>query len=358
MKEDKILIKNKKMVIIWSVILAIFILYLKETLQVLGFLFQVLEPVMLGFLFSLILKTPMLFFENKLFYKLKRKKEGFCRILSVSLSYGLLILMILIVIEVVPELILSLSKLIQRLPELILALLNGLNKVLVILDLPKFDPTDLSKVLIENINKIVSNFILKAPDIIKLSTKGIAFLSNLFFSIAFSLYILIDKEGIKTFFKKILSLIFPKNVANKILYYTEKTIISFDNFISGQLVESIILGILCFFGMLILRLPYPVLISSIVAVTAIIPIVGAFLGTVPGLILIMIESPIQGLIFLSFICILQIVEGNIIYPFVVGNKVKLPPFLVLLSIMIGGGIFGVIGILLAVPIFSVIYNEI
>lgn len=115
---------------------------------------------------------------------------------------------------------------------------------------------------------------------------------------------------------------------------------------------------MCFVGMLIFNIPYAPLVSCIVAITAIVPLLGAIIGTVPSIIIIMIDSPYKAVVFLVFIILLQIIEGNFIYPHVVGKKIELPAFFVLLALIIGGGLFGVVGILIGVPLMSVIYHYI
>ena len=131
---------------------------------------------------------------------------------------------------------------------------------------------------------------------------------------------------------------------------------AFSNYIGGQFIEAIIIGVLCFIGMLVLKMPYALLISVLVAVTALIPIFGAFIGTIPSAFIILIIDPMKALWFVIFIIVLQQVEGNLIYPKVVGSSLGLPPIWVMLAMIIGGNTFGLIGILLGIPIFSVIYK--
>ena len=130
---------------------------------------------------------------------------------------------------------------------------------------------------------------------------------------------------------------------------------SFSHFVAGQVVEAIIIGILCFIGMLILGLPYASVVSVLVGVTALIPVLGAYIGTAVGAFLILVESPIKALWFIVFIIVLQQLEGNLIYPHVVGKSVGLPGIWVLAAVTVGGNIYGVMGMLVSVPLCSVIY---
>ena len=130
---------------------------------------------------------------------------------------------------------------------------------------------------------------------------------------------------------------------------------SFSSFVTGQVTEAVIIGVLCFFGMLILNIPYAAVISVLVGFTALIPVFGAFIGTMVGAFLILFVSPAKALWFIVFILVLQQVEGNFIYPKVVGKSVGLPGIWVLFAVTVGGGFFGFVGILLSVPFFAVVY---
>ena len=144
-----------------------------------------------------------------------------------------------------------------------------------------------------------------------------------------------------------------KQCENEIARLTADT---FTNFVSGQLLEAAILGVLCFVGMVILRLAYAPLISVIIAVTAIIPIAGPYIGAILSALLLVMVAPPQALIFLVFICLLQQLEGNLIYPRVVGSSIGLPGLWVLIAVLVGGGLFGLVGMLLSVPAVSVCYT--
>ena len=131
---------------------------------------------------------------------------------------------------------------------------------------------------------------------------------------------------------------------------------SFHKFIVGQFTEAVILGVLCAIGMLILQLPYAAMIGALIGFTALIPVVGAFLGGAVGVILILMESPVKALIFLIFLIVLQQIEGNLIYPRVVGTSIGLPSVWVLVVVLICGGVFGIGGILFGIPIAATIYK--
>ena len=178
---------------------------------------------------------------------------------------------------------------------------------------------------------------------------------NLVLAVVFSLYLLAQKETLGRQAQRLLRALCSEKRANRLLEIARLTSQTFSNFVTGQLTEAVILGSLCFVGMLLFRLPYAGVISVLIAFTALIPIFGAFIGVGIGAFLILLVDPIQALWFVLFIILLQQLEGNLIYPRVVGKSVGLPGIWVLAAVTIGGNAFGLIGMLLSVPICSVLY---
>lgn len=171
----------------------------------------------------------------------------------------------------------------------------------------------------------------------------------------FAVYLLAQKEKLGNQTKRAANAIFKPDRAQRLLDITALTNSVFTKFVTGQFTEACIIGLLCFIGMIIFGMPYAAIISVLVGFTALIPIFGAFIGTGIGAFLILLESPLKAFWFVVFIIILQQLEGNLIYPKVVGKSVGLPGIWVLASVTIGGGLFGVIGMLFSVPICSVMY---
>lgn len=172
----------------------------------------------------------------------------------------------------------------------------------------------------------------------------------------FALYLLAKKEVVVAHLKKLIVTVLPKKKAQRLLSIASLTNQTFTNFVSGQLTEAVIIGVLCFFGMLILGIPYASAISVFVAVTALVPIFGAWIGGGFGAFLILLAEPDKVLWFILFLLILQQVEGNLIYPKVVGKSVGLPGLLVLMAVTIGGEAFGVLGMLFSVPVCAVLFS--
>ena len=178
---------------------------------------------------------------------------------------------------------------------------------------------------------------------------------NFFIAIIFSIYILANKEELKLQAKKFIYARLDEDKADHILKVSRLARDSFRSFITGQAKEAVILGSLCAIGMLILNIPYAGPIGALTALTAFIPIVGAFISGFIGVILILAVDPIKALIFVIFIIILQQIEGNLIYPHIVGKNMGLPSIWVLVAITIGGSLFGIMGMIIGLPVVSIIY---
>lgn len=335
--------------------------------------FDLIFPFILGIAIAFILNILTKLFEEKLFgmslgrkgkntKMQKQKKSKWKRGVSIILAIIVLIAIVALVVGlVIPELIKTVQMLFSSLPDL---LENG--KVY-IADLLKEYPqintsiTDLQNSIENlNINEEINKFLnTYGSGILVTSVNVISGMASavvtFVLALAFALYALVQKEKLILQSKKLLYAYVEKDKADKIMRVARTANTTFTNFISGQFIEALILGFLCMVGMLILGIPHAVTIGVMIAFTALIPIVGAIIGTVIGAILILPISPIKAVVFVIFLLILQQIEGNIIYPKVVGSSVGLPGIWVLVAISIGGSLWGLVGILLSVPLFSVIY---
>ncbi len=179
---------------------------------------------------------------------------------------------------------------------------------------------------------------------------------NFFIGLVFSIYVLANKEKLKRQTLRLIRVWFPQKFGSALVHVASVCNRSFRNFIAGQAMEAVILGMLCTIGMLILRLPYAPMIGALVGVTALIPIVGAFIGTIVGAFLILTVSPFKAFIFVVFLIILQQLEGNLIYPKMMGARINLPAIWVFAAVTIGGNLAGPVGMLLGVPVASAAYE--
>ena len=213
----------------------------------------------------------------------------------------------------------------------------------------------------EQVRDTIAGFLQERGDSVVNTTLNITSsivgaLVNVLLALVFSLYMLAQKETLIAQSKRLLRRALPRKAADKLLAVLHLTNNAFSSFVTGQVTEAVILGTLCCLGMLLLGLPYALPVSVIIAALSLIPIFGAWIGAATGAFLIVFQSPIKALTFLIFLLILQQVEGNLIYPRVVGKSVGLPGLWVLAAVTIGGGAFGILGMLLGVPVCSVVYS--
>ena len=333
---------------------------------------KILSPFIIGAAIAFIINIPMTIFENKVFVKRKQTKNNkkkneiqkiskVKRLFCILLSFFIIILVLIGVLRlVIPEIISAISAMVAYIPELFNNIQSwaiqkmtdypeireGLENIL--LNLESF-----SSNVIEYLTDIGTNLLTSSFGIISSTVSGIA---RAIIAIIFSMYILLDKEKIFIQLKKFTYAFCSKNVADNICKIATMSKNAFNNFVTGQFTECIILGCLCAIGMLILRLPYSATVGVLVAVTAIIPIVGAFIGGFIGVILLLPVSFTKAIIFLIFFIILQQMENNLIYPKVVGESVGVPRILVLIAITVGGALWGAIGMIIALPLTSVLYT--
>lgn len=203
------------------------------------------------------------------------------------------------------------------------------------------------------VNTFTSNFVEKTLFTIN---SLFSFIVNGILSLMISLYVLLSKETLQAQVKRVFKAILPPQGYRFLAYVTHTLDHSFQHFVTGEVSEAFILGMMVTGGMMIFQFPYAGMIGALTGFTALIPMIGAYISGIIGFLLIVIQSPIQGLMFLIFIIIVQQVEGNLIYPMVVGDSIGLPGLWVLVSITIGGGFLGVWGMILAVPLASAVYK--
>lgn len=359
--EDKKL-KHNLIVATYTVILAYLLLNLSTVGGVLSGLITVVKPFIIGIAIAFVLNLPMRMYEDKVLKKIIKpsKKLDLTKLIR-PLSLVLTIItvvgvLIAIVIFVVPQLIDSASTLVNNVPGYINSLENLIG-----------DYAANTKVL-ENIyteiisaGKEIVTFVgtLTTSVLGQIFTITVGITSTIInFVIAFivSIYILLSKEKLTLQIKKLLYAFISEEKVKKIITLGRLSNDKFSKFISGQCIEACILGLLCFIGMSIFSMPYALLISVLIALTALIPIVGAFLGLIPSAFIIFMVEPKTAFWFIILIIVIQQIEGNVIYPFVVGSSIGLSALWVLVAITLGGNLFGVIGMLVGVPLFGVIYT--
>ena len=330
----------------------------------LGTIWSILFPFILGGCLAFILNIPMTFFEkqlteNKQAKKNKKQKHTskpskLVRIVSILFAIIVIVLILTFIFRlIVPELLDIVRLLMDNIPyyvqEVTKLAQSYVPDIQAMIQEQNIDIEGIKKQLIDQIPGLVTSSISIVGSIFS----GIA---TSIIAIVFAIYILIDKEKLQVQLQQVLYAYLPEERAKKVLHIGPVANQTFKNFLTVQCLEATILGTLCVIGMWILQIPYAVPIGILIGVTALIPVVGAFIGGIIGGILILSISPIKVITFVIFLLVLQQVEGNLIYPRVVGNSIGLPGIWVLVAVSVGGSVGGILGMLIGVPIVSVIYT--
>lgn len=345
--------KDKMILITYGIVLFVVLMNISKFTSVLEFISNIIAPFITGAIMAFILNVLVNLFEIKVYNKLSRAKRG----LSVFSSLVTVIAFIaFILIILIPQIKNAGSIFLENLPEYQENIYSIGEKIglspekIEIFNIGKIDwKKKITTLVSDNSDYIVKFSMGFANSLIGVVTNG-------FIGLIFCIYILLDKDNLKRQFCLLFNKIFKKDVYDKLLLVSRISNQTFGNFVKVQFLEAFILGFLCFIGMMLFGLPYAATISVLVGFTALIPIFGAFIGCIIGAFLIFMVNPIQSLIFILFFLILQQIEGNFIYPKVVGGKIGLPSIWVLVAVIIGGSLGGVLGMLLGVPFVSVIYS--
>ena len=315
-------------------------------------------PLLLGVVIAVILNVPMRFFEMQLFKITKNKDlQKLGRPLAFLLSLVLIVGIIAGIIRlVIPELASAVSIIVDGAIDAINKLSSMSQEEL--MELPFGNillNTDWNNILsnVEQWLKTQGGSMVNAAFGTVTSLIGGVF--DFFISFVFAIYILFSKDELKKQATRLIQVWVPKRYGEWFIHAVSVANVNFRNFISGQSLEAVILGVLCMVGMWIFRFPYAPMVGALVGVTALIPVVGAFIGAGVGAFMILTVDPLKTVFFLLFIVVLQQLEGNVIYPKVMGSRVNLPGMWILAAVTIGGGIGGPVGMLVSVPIASTAY---
>jgi len=336
--------------------------------QYAGFM-KILNPVIYGFVFAYILNPLLMFFQKKVFHKTNAKVKD---VLSIIAAYLILAVFItLILLMVIPQVIASIQQLTGKATDLLsfsegdilnskigVYIKNLGDQVQDYIDGAKLNINveEMFDGMLTNIANLVTMYITPAFN----SAAALVFgfgsgVWNVILGLLLSVYLLISKDKFIAQTKKLLFAVFPINFTERLVKIIRKTHKIFGGFINGKIFESLIVGIVCYIGMLILRLSYTPLITVIVAVTNVIPFFGAIIGGIIGVFFLAINDIGEAIRFGIFILVLQQLDGNIIGPKILGSKVGLPAFWIIFSIILMSGLFGLPGFFFGVPVFAVIY---
>lgn len=350
--------KNLMILIVFAVLVLVGVQRIENLAAGFVFLMRIVFPFILGGAMAFILNIPMHFLEGRLFAKVKKKK--FVRPVSLVLSILFVVAILQIVLVVViPEIAATFAGISKNIETFLPKLEQWLTEA--------FPDSEQLEMWIESLefnwDKILQsavNFLKNGAGNVLSSTVTVAktvinSLMNFFVGFVFACYILLQKEKLSVQVKKVLYAFLPRHAVEKTLQVAALSYKTFSNFVTGQCLEAVILGTMFFVSMSILRFPYALLVGVLIAFTALIPIFGAFIGCVLGTFLILVSNPVQAIGFVILFFVLQQVEGNLIYPHVVGGSVGLPSIWVLVAVTVGGSLMGVVGMLIFIPLSSVLY---
>ncbi len=349
-------LKDLKYLILYAVVLIFAFIYIKDILNIVGYIIKLFMPFIIGLAIAFVLNVLVNVIEKKWLKNWKvstTTKRAVGLIIALTIIIGFIVFLLFLIIPNLQNTIAIFADNIPIYNENLQALLNSwgidANIINEVVEALKALGDSASSYIQENSNQVLETTL-------GIATNVVTGFINITIGLVFAIYFLAQKEKISGQVANLMKAYLPNKVNQKI---TDIALLSnkiFSNFVGGQCIEALIIGFLCFLGMLILRLPYASTISVLVGFTALIPVFGAFIGTIIGAFLIFMISPLQALIFVIFILVLQQLEGNLIYPKVVGKSVGLPGIWVLVAVTIGASINGILGMLLSVPIVSIIYS--
>lgn len=318
-------------------------------------------PLILGCSIAFIINVPMSWLERLIFSKVKNEKmKKLARPLSLVLTLALVVAIITgAILIIVPEIVDTIKNLVDQIPkswDRFLDFINGTPLNDTFINKYEKEIEDVWNNVSDSVISLVKSGALGALNTgIGVVSGFVSGLTSFVIGLVFAIYILVQKEKLGNQITRLMKAVMPEKKVKKTLRILSLTYSTFVNFLTGQCLEACILGTMFVITMTILDIPYALLIGVLIAVTALIPIVGAFIGCIVGAFLIVIVSPIKALIFIIVFLVLQQIEGNLIYPHVVGNSVGLPSIWVLFAVTVGSKLMGILGMVIFIPIFSVLY---
>ena len=361
---SKLSMKKIRELIIFTVLLVVALWKFEVVIDVLKTIWGIIFPFVLGGAIAFVINVPMSFLEKKIFGKIKegnKAGEKLARpislLLTIILAVGVIILVMFGVIpqltRTIASLMMSIANFIPQMQDWIREFSHNNQDIMKLVDQVQFNPNQAIKWGISILGSGAGNMMNTTMSAVGSIVSGFA---TFFIAFSFACYILFQKEKLYIQIRKIFFAFISRKKAEAFLKICSLTYRTFANFLAGQCLEAVILGSMFVVTLSILKMPYALLIGTLIAFTALIPIFGAFIGCALGCFLIFMVSPKQAVLFIIVFLILQQIEGNLIYPHVVGGSVGLPSIWVLAAVTIGGNLMGIVGMLVFIPIVSVIYT--
>lgn len=333
--------------------------HLGEFKKYIAWFLGILEPFILGACIAFVINVPMCGIEKRL-RKQPKMRPMAARVIAMLASYFLAFFIIwFVLMTVVPEVVDTVVQLNQKIPQAIKQLEEWIENLNMDLEISQYLAgldggwTQLSSLITQYLNMNVGDLLTSTLGV---ATTVVGAVTSLVIALIFSVYILAQKEKLAYQGKMLLYAYLPEKWADKVMDLLCMTSRTFSNFIAGQCTEALAFGCFIFVGMTIFRFPYAVVISVLLGFTTLIPYFGAYVGTIVGALLILVESPLQAVGFIVMVLVFQQIDNNLIYPRIVGTSVGLPGIWVIVAVTVGGSIWSVGGMLVAVPLASVLYT--
>ena len=336
------------------------LIYFQQVWNIISTVFSVTMPFLIGFGLAFIQlpvvhRTEWLF--NKLIFR-KKKHPKLTRALSTVISLLLVLAIVAAFLSILlPQVIDSVQSLITNVVTYVRENIHILSQWMATNEFLPFTIEENEVILsIEQFQSQASSYITFFIDnVLAIGSKIYTVVFQLFVCLITSFYLLMDKERFCAQTKKVCYALMKQDSCESLIYWSRRAHKIFAGFISGKILDSAIIGVLCYFGMLLFKIEYPLLISVIVGVTNVIPFFGPFIGAIPSILILLIVNPYSALWFSIFVLVLQQLDGNVIGPLILGDYVGISPLWIMISIVIGGGLFGFAGMLLSVPVFALLY---
>lgn len=335
---------------------AVFLFWVLQHYEMIGSgiqaLLRLFSPFILGGAIAFIFNVPMSAVERRL--RFQKNKRAAAYGITVALLLGILTFCMLVII---PQVVDTIQLIAKQVPIAVAAAEKALEKspfpeIQRMAAQWEIDWSQLTEKAVALLQNSAAGLVNSGINLVGAVVNGI---TNFVIGFVFSVYVLFQKEKLSNQLHRVLTAFLSTEKVERIWRIGEMSNQTFSHFISGQCTEALILSGMFFVAMVLLQIPYPMVISILIAITALVPIVGAFVGCALGAVLIVMVSPVKALIFIVLFLVLQQVEGNLIYPHVVGNSVGLPSIWVLVAVTVGGSLMGIVGMLLFIPLCSVLY---
>lgn len=356
--------KKIRGLILFTAVVCLAVIKIDVVLDGIFFALGIIRPFLYGAMGAFVLNIPMSAIEKRLFGNGRNgKTKKIKHPASIFLAFAAIVaVMAVVAVTVVPQLAKTMVELGNKIPQFLVNLQTSLEQLFAaypeladMIEELDFSSMNWDSILAGIVDFMKNGLGHMVTSTVIMASTIIGGVVNFFVALVFSFYVLAQKEKLGNQAKRIMHAYFPETIYKKSLEVASLASRNFSNFITGQCMEAVILGSMFVVTMLLFRFPYAMLVGVLIAFTALIPIVGAFIGCFVGTFLIMVDDPVKAVWFLVLFIVLQQVEGNLIYPHVVGNSVGLPSIWVLAAVTVGGSLMGIAGMLIFIPLVSTVY---